>query len=164
MWWINNCLLNVKGVNCGVIDACCTEKLLLPVEGIFSFAQIKDAALKATQGARQVKYFETLTVFDLDQLWSWSSIIHQNKDKAYDGTNFDCFNCTVACVYFSLEMFFYGISPYGLKAFGNTPEKAQLTKVMAKSGFIQWFLWLQVYFGRLCAPETGVHCHWPISF
>ena len=31
------------------------KKLLLPVEGIFSFAQIKDAALKATQGARQGK-------------------------------------------------------------------------------------------------------------
>ena len=31
------------------------KKLLLPVEGIFSFTQIKDAALKATQGARQGK-------------------------------------------------------------------------------------------------------------
>ena len=31
------------------------KKLLLPVEGIFSFVQIKDAALKATQGARQGK-------------------------------------------------------------------------------------------------------------
>lgn len=31
------------------------KKLLLPVEGIFSFAQIKDAALKATQGTRQGK-------------------------------------------------------------------------------------------------------------
>lgn len=31
------------------------KKLLLPVEGIFSFAQIKDAALKAMQGARQGK-------------------------------------------------------------------------------------------------------------
>ena len=31
------------------------KKLLLPVEDIFSFAQIKDAALKATQGARQGK-------------------------------------------------------------------------------------------------------------
>jgi len=31
------------------------KKLLLPVEGIFSFAQIKEAALKATQGARQGK-------------------------------------------------------------------------------------------------------------
>ena len=31
------------------------KKLQLPVEGIFSFAEIKDAALKATQGARQGK-------------------------------------------------------------------------------------------------------------
>ncbi|WP_291374422.1 zinc-binding dehydrogenase [Acinetobacter sp. UBA6720] len=31
------------------------KKLLLPVEGVFSFTQIKDAALKATQGARQGK-------------------------------------------------------------------------------------------------------------
>lgn len=31
------------------------KKLLLPVEGIFSFAQIREAALKATQGARQGK-------------------------------------------------------------------------------------------------------------
>lgn len=31
------------------------KKLILPVEGIFSFTQIKEAALKATQGARQGK-------------------------------------------------------------------------------------------------------------
>lgn len=31
------------------------KKLLLPVEGVFSFTQIKDAALKATQSARQGK-------------------------------------------------------------------------------------------------------------
>jgi NADPH2:quinone reductase len=31
------------------------KKLVLPVEGVFSFDHIKTAALKATQGARQGK-------------------------------------------------------------------------------------------------------------
>lgn len=39
-----------------------------------------------------------------------------------------------------LEMFLWD-KPYGLKAFGNTPEKAQLTKVMAQNqGLYNGFL------------------------
>ncbi len=50
-----------------------------------------------------------------------------------------------------LEMFLWD-KPYGLKAFGNTPEKAQLTKSYgAKSRLIQWFL------GRRSILGVNVH-------
>lgn len=61
-----------------------------------------------------------------------------------------------------LEMFLWD-KPYGLKAFGNTPEKAQLTKVMAKTKAYIMVSWLQVYFGRYVHLKL-THYHWPISF
>ena len=52
-----------------------------------------------------------------------------------------------------LEMFLWD-KPYGLKAFGNTPEKAQLTKVMAQNqGLYNGFLAAGLFWA-LCAPET----------
>ncbi|WP_089604733.1 DUF1304 domain-containing protein [Acinetobacter piscicola] len=52
-----------------------------------------------------------------------------------------------------LEMFLWD-KPYGLKAFGNTPEKAQLTKVMAQNqGLYNGFLAAGLFWSLL-APET----------
>ena len=52
-----------------------------------------------------------------------------------------------------LEMFLWD-KPYGLKAFGNTPEKAQLTKVMAQNqGLYNGFLAAGLLWSLL-APET----------
>ena len=52
-----------------------------------------------------------------------------------------------------LEMFLWD-KPYGLKAFGNTPEKAQLTKVMAQNqGLYNGFLAAGLFWS-LCAPES----------
>ena len=52
-----------------------------------------------------------------------------------------------------LEMFLWD-KPYGLKAFGNTPEKAQLTKVLAQNqGLYNGFLAAGLFWS-LCAPET----------
>ncbi len=49
-----------------------------------------------------------------------------------------------------LEMFLWD-KPYGLKAFGNTPEKAQTDQSHgAKSGFIQWFLGCRSILGAMC--------------
>lgn len=51
-----------------------------------------------------------------------------------------------------LEMFLWD-KPYGLKAFGNTPEKAQLTKVLAQNqGLYNGFLAAGLFWS-LCAPE-----------
>ena len=51
-----------------------------------------------------------------------------------------------------LEMFLWD-KPYGLKAFGNTPEKAQLTKVMAQNqGLYNGFLVAGLIWS-LFAPE-----------
>lgn len=52
-----------------------------------------------------------------------------------------------------LEMFLWD-KPYGLKAFGNTPEKAQLTKVMAQNqGLYNGFLAAGLFWS-LYAPES----------
>ena len=52
-----------------------------------------------------------------------------------------------------LEMFLWD-KPYGLKAFENTPEKAQLTKVMAQNqGLYNGFLAAGLFWSLL-APET----------
>ena len=52
-----------------------------------------------------------------------------------------------------LEMFLWD-KPYGLKAFGNTPEKAQLTKVMAQNqGLYNGFLAAGLFWS-LCAPAS----------
>ncbi|MEG0482900.1 MAG: DUF1304 domain-containing protein [Acinetobacter sp.] len=52
-----------------------------------------------------------------------------------------------------LEMFLWD-KPYGLKAFGNTPEKAQLTKVMAQNqGLYNGFLAAGLFWSLL-APEA----------
>ncbi|RKG38564.1 DUF1304 domain-containing protein [Acinetobacter rongchengensis] len=52
-----------------------------------------------------------------------------------------------------LEMFLWD-KPYGLKAFGNTPEKAQLTKVMAQNqGLYNGFLAAGLLWSLL-VPET----------
>ncbi|MFH7809252.1 DUF1304 domain-containing protein [Acinetobacter sp. BSP-153] len=54
-----------------------------------------------------------------------------------------------------LEMFLWD-KPYGLKAFGNSPEKAQLTKVMAQNqGLYNGFLAAGLFWS-LCAPESYV--------
>ena len=51
-----------------------------------------------------------------------------------------------------LEMFLWD-KPYGLKAFGNTLEKAQLTKVLAQNqGLYNGFLAAGLFWS-LCAPE-----------
>ncbi|MDR0237999.1 DUF1304 domain-containing protein [Acinetobacter sp.] len=51
-----------------------------------------------------------------------------------------------------LEMFLWD-KPYGLKAFGNTLEKAQLTKVLAQNqGLYNGFLAVGLFWS-LCAPE-----------
>lgn len=51
-----------------------------------------------------------------------------------------------------LEMFLWD-KPYGLKAFGNTPEKAQLTKVLAQNqGLYNGFLAAGLFWS-LSAPE-----------
>ncbi|HEY9094750.1 MAG TPA: DUF1304 domain-containing protein [Hydrogenophaga sp.] len=70
-----------------------------------------------------------------------------------------------------LEMFFWD-KPRGIKAFGNTPEKAALTKVMAANqglynGFLAaglfWGLWLGAegfgvtVFFLLCVLVAGVY-------
>ncbi|WP_010114679.1 DUF1304 domain-containing protein [Acinetobacter sp. P8-3-8] len=52
-----------------------------------------------------------------------------------------------------LEMFLWD-KPYGLKAFGNTLEKAQLTKVLAQNqGLYNGFLAAGLFWS-LIAPET----------
>ena len=52
-----------------------------------------------------------------------------------------------------LEMFLWD-KPYGLKAFGNSLEKAQLTKVLAKNqGLYNGFLAAGLFWA-LIAPET----------
>lgn len=52
-----------------------------------------------------------------------------------------------------LEMFLWD-KPYGLKAFGNTPEKAQLTKVMAQNqGLYNGFLAAGLFWS-LVAPAS----------
>ena len=52
-----------------------------------------------------------------------------------------------------LEMFLWD-NPYGLKAFGNTPEKAQLTKVMAQNqGLYNGFLAAGLFWS-LVAPAS----------
>ena len=52
-----------------------------------------------------------------------------------------------------LEMFLWD-KPYGLKAFGNTLEKAQLTKVLAQNqGLYNGFLAAGLFWSLL-APET----------
>ncbi|MHA3891923.1 DUF1304 domain-containing protein [Acinetobacter sp. GXMZU3951] len=52
-----------------------------------------------------------------------------------------------------LEMFLWD-KPYGLKAFGNTPAKAQLTKVMAQNqGLYNGFLAAGLFWS-LFAPES----------
>lgn len=52
-----------------------------------------------------------------------------------------------------LEMFLWD-KPYGLKAFGNTPEKAQLTKVMAQNqGLYNGFLAAGLFWS-LVAPTS----------
>ena len=52
-----------------------------------------------------------------------------------------------------LEIFLWD-RPYGLKAFGNTPEKAQLTKVMAQNqGLYNGFLAAGLFWS-LWAPEA----------
>ncbi len=52
-----------------------------------------------------------------------------------------------------LEMFLWD-RPYGLKAFGNTPEKARLTKVMAQNqGLYNGFLAAGLFWS-LWAPEA----------
>jgi len=52
-----------------------------------------------------------------------------------------------------LEMFLWD-KPYGLKAFGNSPEKAQLTKVMAQNqGLYNGFLAAGLLWS-LYAPES----------
>lgn len=52
-----------------------------------------------------------------------------------------------------VEMFLWD-RPYGLKAFGNTPEKARITKVMAQNqGLYNGFLAAGLFWA-LCAPEA----------
>ena len=52
-----------------------------------------------------------------------------------------------------VEMFLWD-RPYGLKAFGNTPEKARITKVMAQNqGLYNGFLAAGLFWS-LCAPES----------
>lgn len=52
-----------------------------------------------------------------------------------------------------LEMFLWD-KPAGLKAFGNSPEKAQLTKVLAQNqGLYNGFLAAGLFWS-LCAPEN----------
>ena len=52
-----------------------------------------------------------------------------------------------------LEMFLWD-KPYGWKAFSNTPEKSQLTKVMAKNQGLYNGFFAAGRFWALCAPET----------
>ncbi|MFV5347265.1 DUF1304 domain-containing protein [Acinetobacter soli] len=52
-----------------------------------------------------------------------------------------------------VEMFLWD-RPYGLKAFGNTPEKARITKVMAQNqGLYNGFLAAGLFWA-LCASEA----------
>ncbi len=58
-----------------------------------------------------------------------------------------------------VEMFLWD-RPYGLKAFGNTPEKARITKVMAQNqglynGFLAAGLFLGIVRARSVICSTG---------
>jgi putative membrane protein len=56
-----------------------------------------------------------------------------------------------------LEMFLWD-KPAGLKAFGNTPEKAQLTKVLAQNqGLYNGFLAAGLIWSLFAAPPFSVH-------
>ena len=55
-----------------------------------------------------------------------------------------------------LEMFLWD-KPYGLKAFGNTPEKAQLTKVLAQNqGLYNGFLAAGLFWSLLAPAGFAV--------
>ena len=55
-----------------------------------------------------------------------------------------------------LEMFLWD-KPYGLKAFGNTPEKAQLTKVLAQNqGLYNGFLAAGLFWSLLAPTACAV--------
>lgn len=61
-----------------------------------------------------------------------------------------------------VEMFLWD-RPYGLKAFGNTPEKARITKVMAQNqGLYNGFLAAGL-FGHCARPKRYLF-HWRAFF